>query len=246
MLASLRRPDNLVIELVTLDLDDTLWDAGPVLLRAEEIQYAWIVQHAPRLAARYSMLELQAYRRTLAQTEPALRHDFTALRLATLSRLLTEFHYDAGLATLGVATFLRARSEVTLFPEVDAVLRALAQSYRLVALTNGNTDLVQAGVAQYFEFCLAPADTGTSKPDPRMFEAVQQRAGIAAAAMIHVGDEPYYDVEGAHRAQIPAVWVNRHGREWPATYRPAHVEIPDLRHLRSAIEKIENFLQLQR
>ncbi len=233
-----------MIELVTLDLDDTLWDAGPVLTRAEEIQYAWIAQHAPRIAARYSLLELQAYRRTLAQTEPALRHDFTALRLAALSRLLSEFGYDPGLAAAGVATFLRARSEVTLFPEVDAVLRALAQSYRLVALTNGNTDLVQAGVAQYFEFCLAPADTGTSKPDPRMFEAVQQRAGLAARAMIHVGDEPYYDIEGAHRAQIPAVWVNRHGREWPAVYRPAQVEIPDLRHLRDAIEKIEISLQL--
>lgn len=228
-----------MIALVTLDLDDTLWDAGPVLARAEEMQYAWIANHAPLIAARYSMLDLQAYRRALAQATPALRHDFTALRLAALVRLLTDAGYDPALAQAGVATFLRARSEVELFPEVDTVLRTLAQDYRLVALTNGNTDLAHARVAHYFEFSIAPADTGTSKPDPRMFEAVQLRAGIAAAAMVHVGDEPYYDIEGAHGAHVSAIWVNRRGREWPESYRPAQVEIRDLRGLRGAIQQIE-------
>jgi putative hydrolase of the HAD superfamily len=227
-----------VIELVTLDLDDTLWDAGPVLARAEAVQYAWLTDHAPRIAARYSVLELQAYRRALAQAEPALRHDFTALRLAALSQLLADADYDPGLAPAGIATFLRARSEVELFPEVAEVLRGLARDYRLVALTNGNTDLAHAGVAQYFEFCLAPADTGTSKPDPRMFEAAQTRAKVTAAAMVHVGDEPYYDIEGAHRAKVSSVWVNREGRAWPESYRPAQVEIRDLRGLRAALHRI--------
>lgn len=227
-----------MIELVTLDLDDTLWDAGPVLARAEEVQHAWIVTHAPRIAARYSVLDLQVYRRTLAQADASLSHDFTALRLAALSRLLAESDYDPALAALGVAEFVRARSAVDLFPEVERVLRAIAQDYRLVALTNGNVDLTHAGVAQYFEFCLAPSDTGTSKPDPRMFEAVQLRAGVAATAMVHVGDGPYYDIEGAHRAHVAAVWVNRDGREWPESYRPAQVEIRDLRGLQDALLSI--------
>jgi FMN hydrolase / 5-amino-6-(5-phospho-D-ribitylamino)uracil phosphatase len=228
-----------MIELISLDLDDTLWDAGPVLIRAEEVQYAWLQTHAPRITAQYDIPTLQQYRRELAHTEPALRHDFTALRIAALTRLLTMFDYDPSLAENGVEAFLDARSTVELYPEIDACLRDLARHYRLVALTNGNTDLVRAGVAHYFECCIAPSNTGTSKPDPRMFAAVAARTGVDVRAMVHVGDEPLYDIEGAHRAEVSAVWVNRHGRQWPDTYRPAAAEIADLRELRRAIERIE-------
>jgi len=230
-----------VIELVTFDLDDTLWDSRPVLARAEEVQYAWIARHAPRVAARYSIAELQAYRRALAESTPELRHDFTALRRAALLRLLAAAGYDPLLAEDGISTFLRARSEVALFPEVDEVLRALAAEYRLAALTNGNTDLVHAGVAHYFEFGLAPSDTGTSKPDPAMFEAAWRRAGVAMTAMVHVGDGPYYDIEGAHRAQIPGIWVNRDGSPWPADYRRPQIEVASLRELPAALRTIGGF-----
>lgn len=228
-----------MIELITIDLDDTLWDAGPVLMRAEEAHYAWLVERASRIAAHYDIGQLQQYRRELAHADPTLRHDFTALRLAALTQLLTTFGYDAELAPQCVQAFLVARSKVTLYPEVDQVLHELARDYRLVALTNGNTDLALAGVAHYFECCIAPSNTGTSKPDPRMFAAVTQRTGVQTTAMVHVGDEPLYDIEGAHRAAVAAVWINRHAREWPDKYRPAAVEINTLHDLRATIEQIE-------
>ena len=227
-----------MIELITLDLDDTLWDARPVLTRAEDVQYAWIRTHAPRITDHYTVLELQAYRRAMALADPSLRHDFTALRRAALARLLEEHGYDPVRAIEGVDVFVRARSEVELYPEVDGVLRALSRNYRLVGLTNGNTDLVHAGVAHYFEFSLAPSDTGTSKPDPRMFEAALTRAGVAASAAVHVGDEPYYDIEGAHRAGVTAVWINRDGREWPTEHREPHAAIAHLGELESAIARL--------
>ncbi|MGH8597545.1 MAG: HAD family hydrolase [Gammaproteobacteria bacterium] len=230
-----------MIELITIDLDDTLWDAGPVLARAEEVQYAWLRANAPRIAAAYTIAELQRYRRELALADPALRHDFTALRRAALVRLLTAHRYDPQLATDGIETFLTARSQVELYPEIDAALRDLARTYRLVALTNGNTDLRRAGVAHYFECAIAPADTGTSKPDPRMFAAVSARTGVGTDATVHVGDEPLYDIEGAHRADVAAIWINRHGREWPESYRRAAAEIISFDEMRSAIARIEKF-----
>ena len=227
-----------MIELITIDLDDTLWDAGPVLRRAEDAQYAWIAAHAPRITERYSIAELQAYRRELAQAEPNLRHDFTALRVVALSQLLMAGGYDPTLAPRGVQAFLSARSQIELFPEIDRVLRQLALNYRLAALTNGNTDLTQAGVAHYFEFSLAPSDTGTSKPDPRMFEAALVRASVAANAAVHVGDEPHDDIEGAHRANMASVWVNRRQREWPSHCRRAHAEIDSFDALHGALDAI--------
>ena len=142
------------------------------------------------------------------------------------------------MAKTAVEVFLDARSQVELFDEVDAVLRTLGQRYRLVALTNGNTDLVRAGVHHYFEFALSPADTGTSKPDPRMFEAVLNRAGVTANAVLHVGDEPRYDILGAHNARIRSVWINRNARDWPAECPRAHAEITTLDGLPAAIEQL--------
>jgi len=228
-----------VIELITFDLDDTLWDAGPVLSRAEQIQYDWLAHHLPRIAAAHSVEALQAKRRQLAREQPALAHDFTRLRRAALAALCAEFGYDPALAVTAVDVFLDARSQVELYAEVDGVLRRLARSYRLVSLTNGNTDLVRAGVAHYFEFTLSPAETGTSKPDPRMFEAALTRAGVGPEAMLHVGDEPWYDIEGAHRANVRAVWVNRQARPWPDGQRRAHAEIGSLHELEDVLRRMQ-------
>ena len=227
-----------MLKLISFDLDDTLWDAGPVLARAEDVQYAWIVRHLPRAAAAHSVLELQHRRRELAREQPSLAHDFTQLRLAALRELCLRYDYPVGLAETGIEAFLEARSTVELFTEVDAVLRQLGARYRLAALTNGNTDLERAGVAEYFEFALSPAETGVSKPDPRMFEAMLAQAGVPAAAVVHVGDEPYYDIEGAHRANIRSIWINRNARDWPTEYRRAHAEITTLEQLPAALAQL--------
>lgn len=229
-----------MIELLCFDLDDTLWDAGPVLVRAEELQYAWLASHLPRIAAAHDIAQMQARRRELARERPALAHDFTQLRRAAMAELCAAHGYDPALGDAAVDVFLEARSTVTLFEEVAEVLDALRRRYRLASLTNGNTDLVRAGVADYFDYRLSPADTGTSKPDPRMFEAVLARAGLAASAMVHIGDEPWYDIEGAHRAQVRAIWVNRTGRAWPAGQRRAAAEIASLRELEAVLTRMQD------
>ena len=227
-----------MFEVITFDLDDTLWDAGPVLHRAEDTQYAWLAERMPRITEANTVLELQARRRALAKAQPSLAHDFTQLRIAALHELCALYDYPDTLVMPAIEVFLEARSRVELFSEVDAVLRQLGQRYRLIAVTNGNTDLVRAGVNHYFEFALSPADTGTSKPDPRMFDPVLARTGVAAEAVIHVGDEPVYDIEGAHNANLRAVWVNRKARDWPAAQRPPHAEITTLEALPGVIEQL--------
>src|SRR5690606_42111020 len=50
------------------------------------------------------------------------------------------------------AIFHQARNQVTLFPDVRAVLEVLAQHYQLGALTNGNADLKLIGLDDLFLF----------------------------------------------------------------------------------------------
>jgi putative hydrolase of the HAD superfamily len=59
-------------------------------------------------------------------------------------------------------------------------------------------------------------------------------AGVAADRAVHVGDDPEADVEGARRAGVKAVWLNRSGAYWPDSITaPSHAistlaELPPL------------------
>ena len=46
------------LRLVTFDLDDTLWDLRPVLIRAEQELAAWAGDHCPELVERFDRAAL--------------------------------------------------------------------------------------------------------------------------------------------------------------------------------------------
>ena len=39
----------MTIELITFDLDDTLWDTAPVIVSAEAVLRDWLTDNAPKL-----------------------------------------------------------------------------------------------------------------------------------------------------------------------------------------------------
>jgi putative hydrolase of the HAD superfamily len=46
-----------------------------------------------------------------------------------------------------------------------------------------------------------------------------------------VGDTPETDIQGAHRAGLRAVWLNRDHRDWPANLAPPEAVIDELGQL---------------
>src|SRR6185437_194075 len=54
---------------IAFDLDNTLWDVGPVIVRAEQCLHDWLRQHCPRIAARVSIDEMRAARELLSRNE---------------------------------------------------------------------------------------------------------------------------------------------------------------------------------
>ena len=105
------------------------------------------------------------------------------------------------------------------YPDVRASLARLA-IYRLFALSNGNADLQLCGIADYFAGHVTARAVGVAKPDKRIFETLAERAGVDPAAVLHIGDDPLADVDGARRAGLQAVWINREERAWPADLEP--------------------------
>ncbi len=229
--AAWNRSPHVPITVLTLDLDDTLWFSEPALMRAEAAMQAWMTEHCAPAMASHTPEMLARRRRELMQRRPELAHDFTALRRAFLEEMLSESGADPALAEHGITEFIAVRSRVDFYPDVLPMLAVLARNYRLVAMTNGNADIAIAGVDEFFELSVTPADSGAAKPDVRMFDYVFEKAGVGADAVVHVGDQPYYDIEAAHRADVRGVWVNRTRASWPGEHRPPAAEITTLEEL---------------
>jgi putative hydrolase of the HAD superfamily len=211
------------IRAITLDLDDTLWPIWPTIDRAEKVLHEWLVINAPRTAALFaSPAALREIRMHVEQQRPDLKHDLSALRLESIRQALGRAGDDPALAVPAFELFFAERQKVTLFPDALPALEFLASRYPLVSVTNGNSDLARIGLAPLFVGSVAALAFGVAKPDPRIFHAAAEVAGVQPHEVLHVGDDVLLDVLAARNAGMQAAWVNRVQALWP------HPEAPDL------------------
>ncbi|WP_332855072.1 HAD family hydrolase [Duganella sp. S19_KUP01_CR8] len=201
-----RRPHALLF-----DLDDTLWPIGPVIAAAETSWHAWLAEHAPEVAQRYSIAELRARRMALLEQRPELVVDLYQLRRVALEQAFAEAGADAAHIDGAMQHFHLRRNAVTPYADVLPALAELQATLRLGVITNGNADLEVIGLHHHFETVLASARFGRAKPDPAIFLAACEAMGVAPQDAVYVGDDLRLDVQGAQGAGLRAVWMNRAG-----------------------------------
>lgn len=103
-----------------------------------------------------------------------------------------------------------------LYEDVVPCLDRLAErSYRLAVISNWDYSLHRIlktlGVYERFELVLASLEQGVEKPDPRLFQICLDRLSVSPDQVIHVGDNPIDDLEGAASAGIQGVLIDRSG-----------------------------------
>ena len=201
-----------MIELVTFDLDNTLWETDNVIRRAELGSRDWMTRRVPEFGERFDAASLWELRAEVIEERPDIAHDVSRMRLAVLTRAATLCGRSEGeardLAAGAFDEFLRLRHEISYYEGALATLAVLAQRYTLAALTNGNADFTRLGLDRYFSFGFTAGDVGASKPHPAMFRAALERAGVPPSATVHVGDQPVDDIEGARAVGMHTIWVN--------------------------------------
>jgi len=78
------------------------------------------------------------------------------------------------------------------------------------------------GLAGWLDGIVTSGELGVRKPDPLIFAAALELAGVEAAAALHVGDSVANDVQGALAAGVAAVLLRR-----PSVRASATFEGPD-------------------
>jgi putative hydrolase of the HAD superfamily len=214
---------------VLFDLDDTLWPIAPVILEAEQILFAWLREHAPRVAQQFTIETLRHARLELLARKPEFQLDLGALRRAGLIAAFEQAGEDAAKVELAMTEFFAARNAVIPYDDVLPGLLRLRSRVRIGSVTNGNADLQTIGLARHFEVSVAAPSFGVAKPDPAIFLEACRQMGVAPIDAVYVGDDLLLDVAGAQRAGLRAVWMNRVGKTntLPEQVRP-EVEVHSL------------------
>jgi putative hydrolase of the HAD superfamily len=104
-----------------------------------------------------------------------------------------------------------------LFPETYDVLKQLkGLGLKLGIISNFDSRIYSVldtlGIRHFFDVVTISSETGYSKPDPEIFLAAARALGVPLASILVVGDSPQDDVEGARRAGLSAVLLDRRNR----------------------------------
>ncbi len=211
------------IHAITLDLDNTLWDVLPVVVRAEEIVHQYLIDNFPKIPELFSVDDVRRMREDLFHTSPHIKHDLTEQRRQLYSQLLEECGYKSSHADDLLRRFLVERNKVELYPDVLPALNSISQVIPIVSLTDGNASLDEIGIGKYFAGQVSAAQVGAMKPDVRCFQRASSLVGCEPGNVLHVGDHPMYDMYGARNAGMQTMWIVRNNGlniEWDQDFQP--------------------------
>ncbi len=177
--------------------------------------------------------------------EPAER--CVALVLAEL-----ELEHETGAIAVGVEELMRGTlgSAEATAGAVETVRALAAAGVPLGVISSAvyhpflEWSLAKLGIRDGFADITTSASVGFYKSRPEIYWHAAGRLGVDPAAVVHVGDSFRWDVGGAQRAGLRAVWIKHDPAENPADDRRPNLtlaslvgaEVPLLNLLRGAAE----------
>jgi len=222
---------------VSLDLDETLWEFRPMMDGALAETLAALHRRRPEVTWQLTVEQLHDLRAQVAAEQVGT---FEELRIESFRRaLLAHGVDDPELPGWMVAVWMEARLRtVRLHPDVEPELDRLAAAGAVLgAITNGNFPFSRLPLARRFRFVVHAEQIGAAKPSPQPFLHAIELAGGSPQRWVHAGDDLESDVIGAQRAGLKAVWINRRGLPRPDGVRP-DAELPSLDGLSETVRRL--------
>lgn len=228
------------VRAVLLDFYGTLVDlSDPVRSRGFD-DFAW------RLGLPLGPGELYRRYTEMINSEPAQDAvpGFEPYRMSWLAagrRLLAPFGRQSAAGEFADA-YADLHATAAIFPEVPDAVKALARDVRIAVVANADHDYLMRCLdhnALRFDLVVDSETARCYKPDPRIFRRACQALPVPASEAVMVGDTPETDVQGAHRAGLRAVWLNRDHWKWRGNLARPDAVIDDLGQLLGCLRRPE-------
>lgn len=109
------------------------------------------------------------------------------------------------------------------FPEVVSALEKLATKYKLVILSNGDRDMLEAAkpyIGFQFDATISVQEAGYFKPHRATYAKTAEILGVSRSSIMHVANHAF-DCIGAKAFGMRAAFINRRNRPFGQTqYEP--------------------------
>jgi len=126
-------------------------------------------------------------------------------------------------------------------PIHDDVVDVLARlDVPICLVTNADRDDVMGAIRHYglnFDEVVTSEEARCYKPEGGIFELALERTGWARDRVVHAGDSRHSDVDGANRAGIASVLIDRVGRISDVGEAEPDYTFPDLRGLLTLFDR---------
>lgn len=162
--------------------------------------------------------------------------------LAAGRRLLAPFGHESAAGQFAGA-YADLHATAVIFPEVPDALRALARHVRIAVVANADHDYLMRCLDRNglgFDVVVDSETARCYKPDPRIFHRACDALSVPASEAVMVGDTPETDVQGAHRAGLRALWLNRDHRDWPGNLARPDAAIGELGQLLRCLRRLDH------
>lgn len=197
------------IQAITFDLDDTLYENTSVILNAERALLEMMHKDFPD-TQQVDKGFWRRQQRNLLKSDPNLKNDMSQLRYKSLESGFKQLGFKGPQLTKATKQcfdcFYSERSNFKLNENIYSLIKYLANRLPLVAITNGNVDLHQIGLNNYFSACFKANVDMPMKPHPAMFSEAKAYLNIPSQHILHVGDNLIKDIYGALCAGFQTAW----------------------------------------
>lgn len=225
------------IQVLSFDLDDTLYANETVIQDAEQAQFDAVCERVPAAKEQGIQYWLELKWR-IAKLQPELCHDVTHWRRTVIYEGLKALNVlEPNLGTWTEEIFRQfywARSDFSVPAKTFSVLNTLKDKYKLIAVTNGNADIDRLKLRPYFvKYYRAGEQNTRMKPFPDMLHLASQQLGIEAQHILHIGDNVGSDIKSAQKAGCPNLWYNPNNSPYKGAALPnaEYSDLDDLLHL---------------
>ena len=208
---------------ILIDLDDTILDSDS---NADEV---WL-EVCREFGCRLGSVTAEVLHAAVMDSRDWLWGDLERARrgrlearLDIVSTAFASLKIPDSPSVAGMADRYTSIRENTLKPfpgAVDALKRLKKTGIRMGLLTNGRSESQRAKIDKYdlagfFDHIQIEEEFGVGKPDEQAFLNALDVLGVTPADAWMVGDNLEWDVHGAQRVGIYAVWMDAHGNGLP-------------------------------